>query len=177
MALGLLGDKYGRRPIIMAAVALFGIATLATAAASHVDQILVLRFGPNRHRGPIMTVVLLGLPAGAIIGAMLAAGLDRRSLAGRVFMPWVALPLCCYWLYWCSPCPNPCIFLPSRPALDTSAVSNTRCRKSPRRPRCPGPITSSLKALRRRRSVRCFHQGLARNTLGVWVIYLFNWIA
>ncbi len=26
-------------------------------------------------------------------------------------------------------------------------------------------------------SARCFSAGLARNTLGIWTVYLFNWVA
>ena len=79
MSLGLLGDKLGRRPTIIGAVALFGCATLATAFAQTTEQILVLRFiaglgmggatpvvlslaaeyGPAKNRGTIMTLSLI----------------------------------------------------------------------------------------------------------------------
>ncbi|WP_310678134.1 MFS transporter, partial [Burkholderia multivorans] len=93
MTLGLVGDRIGRRPAIMIGLALFGAATLATAWASSPSQILVLRFiaglgmggctpvllalaaeyCPARLRGAVMTGVLLGLPAGAMLGGLLAA--------------------------------------------------------------------------------------------------------
>ena len=93
MFLGLLGDKLGRRPTILIGVALFGTTSLATAFATSTEQIIILRFlaglgmggvtpnilslaaeyGPARMRGTIMTVVLLGLPTGAILGGLLAA--------------------------------------------------------------------------------------------------------
>jgi AAHS family 4-hydroxybenzoate transporter-like MFS transporter len=93
MSLGLLGDRFGRRPTIIGSVGLFGIASLATAFVHTTEHILILRFiagvgmggatpvvlslaaeyGSARHRGTIMTTVLLGLPAGAILGGMLAA--------------------------------------------------------------------------------------------------------
>ncbi len=82
------------RPTIIGSVALFGLASLATAFAQTTEQIagpaplsaglgmggatpvvlsLAAEYGSARHRGTIMTTVLLGLPAGAILGGLLAA--------------------------------------------------------------------------------------------------------
>src|SRR5690606_41721775 len=92
MILVLFGDRLGRRPGIMFSVLLFGIATWLTAYAQSVNQIVILRFlagwgmggatplllalaseyGPARHRGAIVSGVLLGLRAGAIVGGLLA---------------------------------------------------------------------------------------------------------
>src|SRR6185437_34142 len=93
MTLGLVGDRIGRRPAIMLGLAIFGSATLATSWATNPQLILALRFiaglgmggctpvllalaaeyGPARLRGAILTGVLLGLPAGAMLGGLLAA--------------------------------------------------------------------------------------------------------
>ncbi|MGA7812077.1 MFS transporter [Caballeronia sp.] len=93
MTLGLLGDRAGRRPALLGGVAMFSVASLLTAFAKSTDIILVLRFvaglgmggctpvllalaseyWPARHRGAVMTGVLLGLPAGAMVGAFLAS--------------------------------------------------------------------------------------------------------
>ncbi|MDE1167428.1 MAG: MFS transporter [Pseudomonas sp.] len=196
MALGLLGDKYGRRPIIMAAVALFGIATLATAAASHVDQILVLRFvaglgmggatplvlslaaeyGPNRHRGTIMTVVLLGLPAGAIIGAMLAArlvpviGWQGIYAVGGV-APLLLLVVLVFAL------PESLHFLAKQTGPGHQRRIEHSVQKITQAAAMPGAHYFVPESAAKTQVSALFSQGLARNTLGVWVIYLFNWIA
>ena len=93
MLLGLVGDRIGRRPAAMLGVAVFGLATLATAFATDVRHILAMRFiaglgmggctpivlalaaeySPARSRGTVITGVLLGLPAGAMLGGLLAA--------------------------------------------------------------------------------------------------------
>lgn len=92
MAFGLSGDRYGRRPMLLLAVFLFSSASLATASANTTYQIMIWRFiaglgmggatplvlaiaaefCPMRSRGTVMTTILLGLPAGAILGGLLA---------------------------------------------------------------------------------------------------------
>lgn len=93
MTLGPLGDRLGRRPAILGALALFGAASLATGFATSPEQIMALRFiaglgmggctpvllslvaeySPARSRGMVMTGILLGLPAGAMLGGLLAS--------------------------------------------------------------------------------------------------------
>jgi AAHS family 4-hydroxybenzoate transporter-like MFS transporter len=93
MTLGPVGDRLGRRPAILGALLLFGLSSLATGFASAPEQIMVLRFlaglgmggctpvllslvaeySPARSRGTVMTGILLGLPAGAMLGGLLAS--------------------------------------------------------------------------------------------------------
>ena len=93
MLLGLVGDKLGRRKTLIICTAIFSLATIFIAYATNVDQILVLRFiaglgmggatpvllalaaeySPQRFKGTVTTGVLLALPAGAMLGGLLAA--------------------------------------------------------------------------------------------------------
>lgn len=196
MTLGLLGDKLGRRPVILGAVALFGVATLATAFSTTTTQIVVLRFlaglgmggatpvllslageyGPAKKRGTIMTTVLLGLPAGAILGGLLAAkmlpviGWQGIFAVGGV-VPLVLLVVLFFAL------PESLHYLARRP----SAAANAKVRA------VLGKIVSQPIAMNATFTVpelevktgiaSLFADGLARNTIAIWAVYLFNWVA
>ena len=93
MSLGTFGDRIGRKKTILLALTLFGVFSLAGAFAQSLEQIVVLRFliglgmggatpallaltaefSPKSRRGTFMTLVLLGLPGGALLGGLVAA--------------------------------------------------------------------------------------------------------
>ena len=194
MALGLFGDRFGRRPTVMGAVALFALATLATAFASNAEQILVLRFlaglgmggatpellalaseyGPARLRGAIVTGILLGLPAGAMLGGLLAAQLMPLIGWQGIFLAGGLLPLALLvGLYFALP--ESLQFLATRSG-ETAQVRRILARISSRT--LADDVRFSVPEAATRTSVRAlFGPGLARNTLAVWLTYLFNWVA
>ena len=93
MSLGTFGDRIGRKKTILLALTLFGVFSLAGAFAQSLEQIVILRFliglgmggatpallaltaeySPKSRRGTFMTLVLLGLPGGALLGGLVAA--------------------------------------------------------------------------------------------------------
>lgn len=196
MLLGLLGDKLGRRPTILLGVALFGAASLATAFATSTDQIIILRFiaglgmggvtpnvlslaaeyGPSRMRGTIMTVVLLGLPTGAILGGLLAAqmlpviGWEGIYVVGGV-VP-LALLIVLFFIL-----PESLQYLANDKKRDNTEKIRTLINRIVKQPimnaatfTVPEPeVKSGIGSL--------FSAGLARNTIAIWTIYLFNWVA
>ncbi|WP_454838138.1 MFS transporter [Pseudomonas mohnii] len=196
MALGLMGDKFGRRPTIIGSVALFGIASLATAFAQTMEQILVLRFiaglgmggatpvvlslaaeyGSAKRRGTIMTTVLLGLPAGAILGGLLAAkmlpsiGWQGIFAVGGI-VPLILLAVLILAL------PESLYFLTrhraniSRKKIEKIVANITKNQIS------PGSTYSVPERDVKTSVASLFSGGLARNTFGIWTVYLFNWIA
>ncbi|MDD2054293.1 MFS transporter [Pseudomonas putida] len=196
MGLGLLGDKFGRRPTIIGSVALFGLASLATAFAQTTEQILVLRFiaglgmggatpvvlslaaeyGSARHRGTIMTTVLLGLPAGAILGGLLAAKMLPVIGWQGIFAVGGIVPLLLL-----------VVLLTSLPeSLHVLARRNTDngrrqieqiVARITQQPVISGSHFSVPEQALRTRVSSLFSAGLARNTLGIWTVYLFNWVA
>jgi AAHS family 4-hydroxybenzoate transporter-like MFS transporter len=194
MALGLFGDRFGRRPTVMGAVALFALATLATAFATSAEQILVLRFlaglgmggatpvllalaseyGPARLRGAIVTGILLGLPAGAMLGGLLAAQLMPLIGWQGIFLAGGLLPLALLaGLYFALP--ESLQFLATRSG-ETAQVRRILARISSRT--LADDVRFSVPETATRTSVRAlFGPGLARNTLAVWLTYLFNWVA
>ncbi|WP_370599534.1 MFS transporter [Pseudomonas nitroreducens] len=194
MALGLFGDRFGRRPTVMGAVALFALATLATAFATSAEQILVLRFlaglgmggatpvllalaseyGPARLRGAIVTGILLGLPAGAMLGGLLAAQVMPLIGWQGIFLAGGLLPLALLaGLYFALP--ESLQFLATRSG-ETAQVRRILARISSRP--LAEDVRFSVPEAATRTSVRAlFGPGLARNTLAVWLTYLFNWVA
>lgn len=196
MGLGLLGDKFGRRPTIIGSVALFGLASLATAFAQTTEQILVLRFiaglgmggatpvvlslaaeyGSARHRGTIMTTVLLGLPAGAILGGLLAAKMLPVIGWQGIFAVGGIVPLLLL-----------VVLLTSLPeSLHVLARRNTDngrrqieqiVARITQQPVISGSHFNVPEQALKTRVSSLFSAGLARNTLGIWTVYLFNWVA
>ena len=196
MILGLLGDKTGRRPAVIGAVALFGGATLATAFATSTEQMIVLRFiaglgmggatpiilslaaeyGPSRMRGTIMTTVLLGLPAGAILGGLLAAkmlpviGWQGIYIVGGI-VPLALLVILIFAL------PESLQHLASNKIKNNTAKIYPILRKIVKTPiEDNAEFTVPGQAMKTHLS-SLFANGLARNTTAVWAIYMFNWIA
>lgn len=195
MTLGLVGDRVGRRPALLGGVALFSIASLATAFASGTSQILVLRFiaglgmggctpvllalaaeyGPARHRGAIMTGVLLGLPAGAMLGGLLAARMMPVIGWEGVFVIGGAAPLALLVLLWFA-LPESLHFLVTRAGNDQHAVRHVLARI------VTWPLADDARFAVREAAARAsvaalFREGNARNTVAIWAVYFFNWIA
>jgi AAHS family 4-hydroxybenzoate transporter-like MFS transporter len=196
MTLGLMGDKFGRRPTIIASVALFGMASLATAFAQTTDHILLLRFfaglgmggatplvlslaaeyGSARHRGTIMTTVLLGLPAGAILGGLLAARMLPSIGWQGIFAVGGIVPLALLAVLWIA-LPESLYFLArTRPQASREQIEKTLATIT-RRPLGSDSTFSVPEAEVKTRVSSLFSPGLVRNTVGIWTIYLFNWVA
>lgn len=90
---GMLGDRAGRRTALIAAVALFGISTLASAFAPNLVVLGVLRtisgfglgaampnattliaeFSPTRRRSLAVTLGIVCIPLGGLLGGLIAA--------------------------------------------------------------------------------------------------------
>ncbi len=195
MAFGLLADRFGRRPTLALAVAAFSIASLVTARATSTEQILALRFVaglgmggatpvvlalaaeycPARSRGVTMTGVILGLPAGAILGGLLATRILPQSGWQGVFMVGGLVPLVLLVVILLV-VPESLHFLARSGSRDTNAKIERIVRKIvsdiPGGARYVGPeseVKPSVSSL--------FLKGMARNTAAIWLIYIFNWVA
>jgi MFS transporter, AAHS family, 4-hydroxybenzoate transporter len=93
--LGQLADRIGRRRVLLACVAIFGVMTLLTAATGNLHELLLARFlagiglggampnaialtaeyCPEARRAKIVMMMFLGFPAGATVGGIVAARL------------------------------------------------------------------------------------------------------
>jgi MFS transporter, AAHS family, 4-hydroxybenzoate transporter len=95
LVFGSLADAIGRRRMIIASVAFFGAAMLATVMVTSVDQLILLRFAtglglggafpnvialfseyaPRRARATLVTLMLTGFPVGAALSGVVVAWL------------------------------------------------------------------------------------------------------
>ncbi|WP_245641574.1 MFS transporter [Paraburkholderia bannensis] len=98
LVFGPLADRYGRRPVMLASVACFGVATLASLVATNVAELSALRvlagigiggatptavtltaeFVPARRRLTLITVMLCGNSLGSAFGGVIASQVIPR---------------------------------------------------------------------------------------------------
>lgn len=196
MVLGLIGDKVGRRPALLGAVALFGLATLSTAFAQSPQHILAFRFlaglgmggatpvllslaaeyGPAQRRGTIMTSVLLGLPAGAIAGGLLAAQLLPVIGWQGIFLVGGAVPLVLL-VVLAFALPESIHFLARRKTSASNRQVAALIARIVQRPLVDDAVYTVPELDVKTRVSSLFSDGLARNTVAIWTVYLFNWVA
>lgn len=197
MTLGMVGDRIGRRPTIMLSLAIFGCATLATAWSTDTSHILVLRFiaglgmggctpvllalaaeyGPARHRGAIMTGVLLGLPAGAMLGGLLAARMLPLIGWEGIFIVGGAAPLTMLVVI-ALMLPESLYFRAAQGDADGQRYIAKVLSKILSRPLPAGVLFTVPESAVERASVRAlFTDGNAGKTVAIWAIYLLNWVA
>src|ERR1700728_2938756 len=114
-ALGYLGDRIGRRPVVVVATALFGILTMCFALAHNYWSLLALRFidglplggmlplawalnieyAPKRYRATIVTVIMMGYSLGTALGGPIAIWLIPKFGWKSVFVFGGAVSLFC----------------------------------------------------------------------------------
>ena len=113
MALSILSDRIGRRPVLVGSTLFFGLCMLATAAAHSVPQMIVLRFltgigiggvmgnavalaseySPRRRRASLLMIISCGFTGGAILGGVVSATLIPWGGWQSVFVAGGTLPL------------------------------------------------------------------------------------
>ena len=123
LASGPIGDRFGRKPLLLASVAIFGLASLASAFAPSLGVLSALRFftglgiagafsgttaltgdyTPQRLRATMIMVTFTGAPLGGFVGSLIVAALLRHYawpvifVLGGVF-PLVLLLVMALWL-------------------------------------------------------------------------------
>jgi AAHS family 4-hydroxybenzoate transporter-like MFS transporter len=115
---GVAGDRFGRKPVLLAATGLFGVVSLLTPLADSVPALVVVRlvtgFGlggalpviialtseytPARMRATVVGLMFCGFPLGAVVGGLASArlipafGWESVFVAGGV-VPLLLIPL------------------------------------------------------------------------------------
>lgn len=113
MTLGPLGDRVGRKPVLLASFAGVGLFSLLTGFSGTSEELIVLRFltgvglggtvpnaialtaeyAPGRHRAALVTLVFAGFPLGAGLGGLATAPLIEDFGWRAVFFAGGVLPL------------------------------------------------------------------------------------
>jgi AAHS family 4-hydroxybenzoate transporter-like MFS transporter len=123
LSAGPIGDRVGRRPLLLASVTIFGIASLASAFADSLSMLTVMRFftglgiggafpgaatlagdyAPHRRRALMIMASFTGAPVGGFVGGQIVAlmlphfGWPFIFILGGVF-PLVMVPVLALWL-------------------------------------------------------------------------------
>src|SRR5882757_9748347 len=112
LVFGICGDRFGRRPALIAAVALFAATTSITPFASSLPALGIVRlvtglglggalpgiisvtseYAPARLRGTLVALMFCGFPLGAVIGGIAAAGIIPAFGWASVFYVGAAIP-------------------------------------------------------------------------------------
>jgi AAHS family 4-hydroxybenzoate transporter-like MFS transporter len=112
LVLGTCADRFGRRPALLVAVALFAATTLMTPFASSLPVLAVIRlvtgvglggalpniisltseYAPAKLRGTLVALMFCGFPLGAVIGGVAAAGIIPAFGWETVFYLGAAIP-------------------------------------------------------------------------------------
>lgn len=120
--LGRTADRHGRRALVTAAVAIFGLMTLGCAVSRGFDSLLILRFlaglglggaipnfialasefAPARARSRLIVVTLWGFPAGAVLGGLISGPLIDGFGWPAVFVFGGTLPVILAPILWIS---------------------------------------------------------------------------
>jgi MFS transporter, AAHS family, 4-hydroxybenzoate transporter len=110
---GPIGDRFGRKPLLFASVAIFGLASLASAFAGSLGVLSALRFftglgiagafagttaltgdyTPQRLRATMIMVTFTGAPLGGWVGSLIVAALLRHYAWPVIFVLGGAFPL------------------------------------------------------------------------------------
>ncbi|MBM4221988.1 MAG: MFS transporter, partial [Gammaproteobacteria bacterium] len=110
---GLAGDRWGRRPTLIAGTAVVGAATFAAAMANSIESLtfwrlitgiglggtlpnataLMAEFAPRRWRSQAITATIVGVPVGGMIGAAIAAEIVPEQGWRLLFLIGAALPM------------------------------------------------------------------------------------
>jgi len=199
MLLGITGDKLGRRKTLLICTAIFSLATLLIAFASSVDQILVLRFiaglgmggatpvllalaaeySPQRVKGIVTTGVLLALPAGAMLGGLLAAKILPLVGWQGIYLIGGGLPIILLIaLFFLLPESLEYLAQSNKPAA-LNAIQKILYKISPQASLIQQKDLTGLNSqqVQKAKFSLLFQNKMARVTLGVWGTYFFNWIA
>lgn len=197
MTLGSAGDRIGRKNAIIISMILFGVFSIIASFAVSPTMIIALRFliglgmggatpsllaltaeySPSDRRGTFLTLVLLGLPGGALIGGLVAAAWLPVVGWRGIFLIGGLLPLALLVVVF-TLLPESPSFLAAHPDPAKQARARTVLARVTGR-QVGEEVTLRVETkVAQRGSVRSLFAPQYRLvTTAIWTVYLFNWIA
>ncbi len=187
LSAGPIGDRFGRRPLLIASLSIFGVASLLSAVAGSLSMLSVLRFftglgiggafpgaaslagdyAPRRRRATMIMVTFTGAPVGGFLGGQIVALLLHQGFAWPViFVLGGAFPLALVVVI--------ALWLPESPRF-LAARAELRPRDRALLQRldiAPSQVERHTIDLARGNPIRMlFGEGFALQTLLLWVIF------
>ncbi len=190
---GPVSDKFGRRPVILVCMLIFGVLTLATAYIDDLKSLLFLRFlagiglggatpniialtseyAPARARATMITVMFGGFPLGAAIGGLISSKLIPEFGWEAVFLLGGITPLVFFVVvFWRLP---ESVFHLVDSAAPAKTVAKALNRAAPNVGASEASVFSRSEKVEKKFSlIEIFSEGRAVNTLLLWVAYFVS---
>jgi AAHS family 4-hydroxybenzoate transporter-like MFS transporter len=186
LSAGPIGDRFGRKPLLLASLTIFGLASLLSAFADSLGMLTILRFftglgiggafpgaatltgdyAPHRRRALMIMASFTGAPVGGFVGGQIVAALlphfgwPMIFVLGGVF-PLLLVPVLAIWL------PESPRFLARKANLSVREATLLR-----RLDIAPGQATTHPLDIAEGNPVRMlFGEGYALQTVLLWVIF------
>ena len=190
---GPLADRWGRRTLIIASTAVFGLFSAATAYAQGVPDLMACRFltgiglggampniitltseyAPRRSRAMLVTVMFCGFPLGAVIGGLASTRIIGAFGWQGVFLMGGILPLALVPVLLAA-LPESSVFLAGRPGQAKRIAAILR-RIDPGHANDDGADYALAEPAHRGLSVGpLFRDGRGRVTLLLWLAFFMN---
>ena len=185
LSAGPIGDRVGRRPLLVASLTIFGLASLLSATAGSLLMLSILRFftgmgiggafpgaatltgdyAPHRLRATMIMATFTGAPLGGFVVGQAGALLLARFGWPSVFvlgglMPLLAVPVLLFWL------PESPRFLAAKQALSPRQAALLQ-----RLGLAPGQAAEGLDLARGNPVKMLLGKGYALQTVLLWVIF------
>ena len=120
LVFGICGDRFGRRPALLASVALFAATTSITPLAASLPELAIIRwvtgfglggalpgiisltseYAPANLRGTLVPLMFCGFPLGAVVGGIVSAGVIPAFGWASVFYLGAAVPAVLFPVIW-----------------------------------------------------------------------------
>ena len=185
LSAGPIGDRVGRKPLLVVSLTIFGLASLLSATAGSLLMLSILRFftgmgiggafpgaatltgdyAPHRLRATMIMATFTGAPLGGFVVGQAGALLLARFGWPSVFvlgglMPLLAVPVLLFWL------PESPRFLAAKQALSPRQAALLQ-----RLGLAPGQAAEGLDLARGNPVKMLFGKGYALQTVLLWVIF------
>jgi AAHS family 4-hydroxybenzoate transporter-like MFS transporter len=193
LVLGTLGDRIGRKTILLLSTATFGVLSVATSFATSPQQMLVLRFltglglggampvaialvaeyAPRRLKNTMATITVCGFAIGPAVGGFVAAGLVQQHGWPALFQIGGVVPIVLLPFLWLG-LPESARFLIARGA-PSKRVARTLRKVFPGERFDPGAVYTHQEAHLRKAPVSdVFKDGRGAGTALLWAAIFFN---
>jgi AAHS family 4-hydroxybenzoate transporter-like MFS transporter len=190
---GPAGDRLGRKPVLIASLAMLTVSSLACVYATSIAQLVIWRFVtgigiggimpatvaltsdyvPERLRAPIVMVIFTGNPLGGFLGGQLIAQLLPHFGWPVIFwigglLPLALIPVMLFWL------PESPRFLMARGRMTTRTERLLQSLNIETTGATGQPVVHVMDVATSNPVAGLFRDGMAITTVLVWILYFAN---